>query len=132
MVKSRIEVVFGCSLEKVWNIVTSLEEYSWRSDIKKIEVVELNKKFIEYSKDSNYPTTFTITKFELYKCYEFDMENSNMIGHWTGTFSDSNGKSCLVFTETVQAKKFYLKPFLKMYLRKQQTNYINDLRSICH
>ena len=37
--------------------------------------------FIEYTKEG-YPTTFTITAVEPYKRWEFDMENSNMKGHW--------------------------------------------------
>ena len=75
---------FNCSVEKVWNIVTSLTDYAWRSDLSKIEVVDENQ-FIEYTSEG-YATTFTITLTETYKRWEFDMENANMKGHWTGVF----------------------------------------------
>lgn len=46
MAFANIKAVLHCELEKVWNVVTSLENYSWRSDISKIEVVEAGRKFV--------------------------------------------------------------------------------------
>lgn len=34
-----------------------------------------------------YATTFTVTVFDPLKRWEFDMENSNIKGHWTGIFA---------------------------------------------
>lgn len=34
------------------------------------------------------------------------------------------------FTENVIAKKWFMKPFLKSYLKKQQTQFVNDLRKL--
>lgn len=31
MAVAKINVTFDCGIEKVWNIVTSLENYEWRS-----------------------------------------------------------------------------------------------------
>ena len=92
----------------------------------KIEVINENQ-FVEYTKDG-YQTTFTITKTEPYKCWEFDMENSNMKGHWTGIFTETGGNTEIDFTEEVTAKKVIMKPFVKLYLKKQQQLYISDLR----
>lgn len=39
MAVTTIKAVFQCDVQKVWNVVTSLENYSWRSDLSKIEVV---------------------------------------------------------------------------------------------
>lgn len=36
MAVSTIKAEFSCEAEKIWNIVTSLENYSWRSDLDKI------------------------------------------------------------------------------------------------
>lgn len=127
MVQSKIKVEFEISLDKVWNMVTSLENFSWRSDLSKIEVIEVRKKFVEYTKDG-YATTFTITHFEPMKRYEFDMNNENMSGHWIGLFQCDNGKTVIDFTENVSAKKLIMKPFVGMYLKKQQATYIADLK----
>lgn len=126
MAISNIKADFSADMEKVWRLVTSLEDYSWRSDLDRIEVTGKNQ-FIEYTKEG-YATKFTITAFENCKRYEFDMENDNMKGHWTGIFTYENGVTTIDFTEDVEAKKFVMKPFVKGYLKKQQAAYIADLK----
>lgn len=127
MTIANIKVILPCNLEKVWNTVASLTDYSWRSDLSKIEVLEDGNKFVEYTIDG-YSTTFTITFFEPMKRYEFDMDNENMHGHWIGIFSNYNGETTIDFTEDVTAKKIFLKPFVKSYLKKQQSTYVADLK----
>lgn len=125
MAISTIKATFQSKVQDVWDIVTSLEKYQWRSDLSKIEIIS-EKQFIEYTKDG-YATTFTITVFEPYKRWEFDMENDNMKGHWTGIFTQKGEETEVDFTEDVIAKKIIMKPFVKAYLKKQQSLYINDL-----
>lgn len=127
MTISNIKANLNSDLISVWNTITSLENYHWRSDNKEIKVIEPNQVFIEYSKDG-FPTKFTITKFEPYQTYEFDIENENMKGHWIGTLNESNGVVNVDFTEDIVAKKILLKPFVKAYLKKQQNLYIQDLK----
>ena len=75
---STIKAAFPCDVKEVWNTVTSLENYAWRSDLSKIEI--LNKKqFVEYTKEG-YATTFSVTASELCRRWEFDMENGNQSG----------------------------------------------------
>lgn len=126
MAVSNTVATFECSIEKVWNIVTSLTEYGWRSDIGKIKVIN-DKQFIEYT-SNGYSTTFTITAEEYCKRWEFDMENTNMKGHWVGIFNEKDGKTEIDFTEDVTAKKIFMKPFVKIYLKKQQAQYVADLK----
>lgn len=127
MTISNIKESFKSDIVKVWNTMTSLDDYAWRSGLSKIEVIEDNKIFIEYTKDG-YSTKFTITAFVPYERYEFDMENENMSGHWVGLLSESNGVVTVDFTENVEAKKLIMKPFVKLYLKKQQSLYIKDLK----
>ncbi len=126
MAVSKIKAVFQNDSHTVWNIVTSLGHYQWRSDLSRIEVIN-EKQFIEYTKDG-YATTFTITVSDPCRRWEFDMENSNMKGHWTGIFTEKDGQTEIEFTEDVTAKKLIMKPFVKAYLKKQQKQYISDLR----
>ena len=125
MAVSNIKAIFQSDIQEVWEIVTSRENYSWRSDLGKIEIINENQ-FIEYTKDG-YATTFSLTKEEPYECWEFDMENDNMKGHWTGIFVQKGDRTEIEFTEDVTAKKLFLKPFVKLYLKKQQKLYVRDL-----
>ena len=111
MAVSTIKAEFPYEIEKVWELVTSLDKYSWRSDLGEIVITVPGKEFEEHTKDG-YVTKFRITAFEEYKNYEFDMENDNMQGHWTGKFTYENGITLIEFTEDVNAKKLLMKPFV--------------------
>ena len=126
MAVSNIKAFFLCQVQKVWEIVTDIKNYTWRSDLSKTEILNENK-FIEYTKDG-FLTQFTITVTEPYKRWEFDMENSNIRGHWIGVFTEKDGGTEIDFTEDVTAKKFIMKPFMKAFLKKQQELFISDLK----
>ena len=129
MAVSNIKALIPGELQKVWELVLDIENYgAWRSDLSKTEVIS-DKKFIEYTKEG-YPTYFTITLVEPYRRWEFDMENSNMKGHWIGIFTSKDDKTEIDFTEQVTAKKFFMKPFVKSYLKKHQTQFVMDLKKI--
>ncbi len=123
---SNMKAFFPCDVQTVWGVVTSLEQYAWRSDLSKIVVVN-ETQFKEYTK-KGYATTFTVTAAEPCRRWEFDMENDNMRGHWTGIFTSRDGGTEIDFTEDVTAKKLFMKPFVKQYLKKQQALYISDLK----
>ena len=57
-----------------------------------------------------------------------DMENSNMAGHWIGVFMAKGNKTQVDFTENVIPKKWFMKPFVKSYLRKHQKQFVLDLK----
>ena len=129
MTASNIKSYIPCGLQQVWELILDIENYAtWRSDLSKTEVIS-DTQFIEYTKDG-YPTTFTVTLVDPYKRWEFDMENGNMTGHWAGVFTAKGDETEIDFTEQVIAKKFYMKPFVKSYLKKQQTQFIMDLKRI--
>ena len=97
MATSNIKALIPGELQKVWDLVLDIENYgAWRSDLSKAEVIS-DKKFIEYTKEG-YPTTFTVTLVEPYRRWEFDMENSNMTGHWTGIFTAKGDETEIDFT----------------------------------
>lgn len=127
MAIANMKVTLNCDLERVWNVVTDLETYQWRSDLDRIEVLQGGRKFIEYTKDG-FATTFTITALQPQERYEFDMENQNMKGHWTGLFRETPEGTEIDFTEDVTAKKIMMKPFVLAYLKKQQKQYAEDLQ----
>lgn len=126
MAVSNIKALLHSDVKKVWDTVISLEKYQWRSDLGKIEILN-EKQFVEYTKDG-FATSFTITLSEPFKRLEFDMENTNMTGHWIGVFTDKDGQTEVDFTEDIVPKKLIMKLFMKVFLHKQQEQYISDLK----
>lgn len=129
MAASNIKAIISSDIHKVWEMVLAVDQYStWRSDLSKTEMVN-EKEFVEYTKEG-YSTRFTVTAAEPYKRWEFDMENSNMKGHWIGIFVSKGNETEIDFTEDVTVKKFIMKPFIKSYLKKQQTQFLMDLKKV--
>ena len=127
MAVSKISAVMNGDIRKVWDIVYAVDRYGlWRSDLSKTEVIS-EKQFVEYTKDG-YATTFFTTAVEPYRRWEFDMENSNMTGHWIGVFTAKGNETQIDFTENVTPKKWFMKPFVKIYLMKQQEQFVRDLK----
>lgn len=129
MTTSDMKESIDSDIHKVWETVLAVDKYStWRSDLSKTEVIN-EKQFIEYTKDG-FSTTFTVTIVEPYKRWEFDMENKNIKGHWIGIFTSEGNRTQIDFTECVTAKKVIMKPFVKSYLRKQQAQFVMDLKKV--
>ena len=129
MAKTNIKSIIQSDIHNVWETVLAVKNYNrWRSDVSKTEIIN-EKKFIEYTKDG-YSTTFTVTVIKPLNRWEFDMENTNMKGHWVGIFTSKDDKTEIDFTEQVTAKKFFMKPFVKSYLKKQQAQFVMDLKRI--
>lgn len=59
---------------------------------------------------------------------KFDMENSNMKGSWIGVFTAKGDETEIDFTEFEEAKKLLVRPFVKMYLKSQQAQFVADIR----
>lgn len=129
MATAQIKAKIKCNIHTVWKIVLDVEQYGkWRSDIR--EAKRLNEhQFVEIT-DGGYSTTFTVTAEEAETRWEFDMENSNMRGHWTGVFTANGSETEIDFTENVTAKKFFMKPLVKSFLKKQQAQFVRDLQTV--
>mgnify|MGYP005767644285 CR=1 FL=1 len=126
MPTSNIKTRIQSDIHTVWEVVTAVENYTWRSDLSKTKILN-EKQFVEYTK-GGYATNFTTTIVEPYKRWEFDMENSNMKGHWVGIFTQKGNETEIDFTENIVAKKFFLKPFVKFYCKKHQAKFVSDLK----
>lgn len=120
MAISNIKAVFQQDIQKVWETVTSLENYAWRSDLSRIEILN-EKQFVEYTKEG-YTTIFTITVYEPCRRWEFDIENDTIKGHWVGIFTPKDKQTEIDFTEDVVAKKLFMRPFVKAFLKKAADN----------
>ena len=126
MPTSRVIVHFPCPVERVWQVVTDPTNTAWRSDLARVEVLG-EAHFVEYTK-SGYATRFTITACESLCRWAFTMANGNMSGSWEGIFEAAEGETQLTCTETVNAKHWWMRPFVPGYLKRQQRLYLDDLR----
>lgn len=127
MVVSRMKGTVRAELRQVWDFVLAVENYAtWRSDLQKAAFIQ-EKQFVEVTKEG-YSTTFTVTAQEPYTRWAFDMENSSLKGHWTGLFTAKGEETEIDFTEEVEPKKWYMRPFVKAFLRKQQALFLADLK----
>ena len=126
MATSKVTVNFSCPVKRVWQTVTDLTNTTWRSDLKRVEILD-ETHFVEHAK-SGYATNFTVTVWEPLRRWAFTMENGNMSGAWEGHFEETANGSRLVCTETVTAKCWWMRPFVPGYLKRQQALYLEDLR----
>ena len=55
------------------------------------------------------------------------MENGNMSGFWEGRFEAVESGSRLTCVETVNGKRWWMRPFVSGYLKRQQKLYMDDL-----
>ena len=128
--KSEITATLKTDIKTVWDVVTNNNDYKWRSDIERIEIIDNGNTFIEYT-PNGISTKFTITKKNLYNRYEFNLENKNFTGSWVGDFSEiEKGGTKIVFTENIFIKSPIIRvvSYLFMDLKKIQNNYILDLK----
>ncbi len=126
MPTSRVTVHLPCPVERVWQTVTDLTNTSWRSDLKRVEVLD-EVHFAEHTK-SGYVTNFTVTARQPFRRWAFTMANGNMSGTWEGIFEAAEGGTWLHCAETVNAKRWWMRPFVPGYLKRQQRRYLDDLR----
>lgn len=126
MIKSTIKAETNASVQHVFDIVTNNNNYTWRSDLDRIVIVDDNK-FVEYAKNG-FPTEFTITDCVTNSYYAFNIDNANMYGRWYGKFTIVNDITVIEFTEALTAKNALPKFLIKHYIKKQQRQYIKDLK----
>jgi len=127
MAVSNLKATLICPIEIVWDTVTNLNDYSWRSDLKDVRIIDENN-FIEITKDG-IETYFKITECIKYQSWIFEIENKNIKGTWVGKFYAEGDKTILDFTENIVSKKSILKPFISLYLKRQQKIYFRDLKA---
>lgn len=128
MIAKRKELI-QASLEEIWNHVTTMEDSSWRSDLKEIKKIS-ETEFDEIAHNGRV-THFIIVKKEPYTDYEMKFENDLMKGTWKGNFSIvSETEVEICFEEVVSFKKKWMKPIVSLFhmLDKMQQQYITDLK----
>lgn len=130
MRKSVMIAEFSADRKKVWDVITDLEDYGWRSDVERIEIMDGGTRFLEYSKGGHW-LEFKITEKKEPAQYEFDMENQMFKGHWTGLLYETAGggtKMELKEELTMHNQFIELLSHLFLNIKRMQAAYILDLK----
>ena len=124
MTVSRFKTILPCDARTVCDFLTGVMEFpAWRSDVERVESPgAMNFK-------GGYVTKFTIIGEEPSRRWTLAMENANMTGRWVGVFRRRGAATVIDFTEYVTAKKWWMRPFVKPYLKRQQAQFAADLRA---
>ncbi len=126
MAVSNMRATLLYPIEIVWDTVTNLNDFSWRSDLKAVKIIDEHN-FIEIAKNG-IETYFRIIECIKYQSWIFEIDNKNIKGTWIGKFYSKGDKTILDFTENVVSKKIIFKPFISLYLKRQQRIYFKDLK----
>ena len=76
--------IINCNIKDVFNRVSDFQNYHWRNDIIKVEILS-DTNFIEYSKEG-YKTFFEITLLENCKSIKLNLENENIKCSFIGNY----------------------------------------------
>ena len=129
MAKVCEKLILPADIERVWALITAYDNYtSWRSDLKRVDVVA-GRFFMETTKD-NKRLMFTITRSEPCSLLCLDMKNDVLWGSWTGRLSEDKAGTIIEIIEEVYTNKLLLRPLLKGYLKRQQAIFIEDLKRV--
>ncbi len=128
MVRSEITVLLNEKPVTIWKTLTNIKDYpSWRKDIKEVRILSENQ-FQEIDRNG-FITTFTTTLLENNTRWEFDIDNSNISGHWIGIIKDINGKTGLTLIEEIQSKKKIPVFLQKLYISHQQKLFMQNIKN---
>ena len=125
MTVSTVEALLPWRAEQVWQVVTDLRRTGWRSDLSRVEE-RGPAEFVEYTREG-VATRFFVTQVHPGRRWEFHLENASLRGNWTGEFFQEAQGTRIRCTERVQAKRWWMAPFVKGYLKRQQARYMEDL-----
>ena len=121
-----MEERFPAPVETVWNLVTDLDHWQWRSDLKGLTITGPDT-FTEHGRDG-FSTRFTITCRKANALWEFTLENENLTGTWRGEFRAVEDGTRVTFTERIQPRKWWMRLFARRDLQSQQRRYFEDLQ----
>lgn len=127
------ETIYDASPEKVYTIVTDNEDWSYRTELQSLEIVEKDgdkEVWIEKTKDGAVTTFLTLEK-RPYSFYSFSMENKMFSGYWTAEFlKKDDAKTLFVAKEHISIKNPFVKTVSYVFfdIKKLMEQYQENLK----
>ena len=116
-----------CPVERVWQVVTDLEQWEWRSDLGRLLAAPDGRTFVEYDWDDR-PAYCRITAFAPCYWYALDVVSEETVGRWEAFFTRKGRGTKLELSIEVRGKNVVADLRVLAELRRRQRKYIEDLR----
>ena len=128
MRESNILANLKSSPRNIWEIIINNEDYFWRSDLEKIEIVD-ETKFIEYHKSGN-KTVFIVVDKIPYEEYRLNIFHDKFTGERILRLEEEKDGTTLELSEKIEMndKLTELLSYMSMNIKMEQKIYIRDLK----
>ncbi len=120
------KATFSCEAEKVWEVVSNISDFSWRRDVREIEMTS-ERCFTEINKEG-YRTSYKITELEELKSITLEFQNENIHGFTTMILTEEDGVTTADYSLEGMVSKAFMKPFVKAAMRIRHAEYLEDLQ----
>lgn len=127
-------IIYAASPREVYNVLTNNSNYSYRSDLQKVIILEKcgdMEIWDEVARNGNIIRFKTVKKVP-YSLYEFEIiQASGFTGHWIGELMETEtGGTLFTSTEVIRMKNPLLKVASRLFfdIGKFMETYQNDLK----
>lgn len=117
-------VDFKSEVAAVFKVITNLKDWSWRSDLTRVEQIGDNR-FIEYDRKQRETKIF-VTDLRENIQFDYDVENNSYRGHWSGQFAPLPDGGCRMYLNFDFEPQSILGKFVRV--DKFEERYIEDLK----
>ncbi len=128
MAEATMKIMLPYPVETVWQVVTDVRNYGWRSDVMHAKVINENQ-FVEVDREG-VRTVYTVVDYATKRRWELDLDNDSIHGRWIATFEADGLHTVFTIEEELMAKKMIVKPFLKSNVSKRVSTYMEDLKRV--
>ena len=130
MRKAGVWAIYDADVKAAWNVLTSREDVSWRTDLKKIEYRRDKDDFVEYSNDG-YQLGFIVTEERPYEYYEIETWSLETKGKRSFEFEQlEDGTTRVVMREETKIKPFFIEWLSRIFMPMEKilTTHLEDAR----
>lgn len=124
MKRIEMTVDFKSDVATVFKVITNLNDCSWRSDLAHVKQIGDNR-FIEYDRKQR-ETKILVTDLRKNIQFDYDVENSNYQGHWSGQFAPLDNGGCRMYLTFDFEAHSILGKFVRV--DKFEERFIEDLK----
>ena len=116
MRKAGVWAIYDADVKAAWDVLTSRDDVSWRTDLKKIEYRSVNDDFVEYSNDG-YQLGFVVTEERPYEYYEIETWSLETRGRRMYTFEETeDGKTRVILQEEMKIKPMWIEWLSRFFM----------------
>lgn len=127
----KITVELSAEPTRVFDVMTNNLVYTWRSDIARVDVVQSQTEFTEYTHTGKV-TRFVIQESKRGQKYACSIYNKHFTGYFEAVLTPRiGGGTVLTMTENITFKRFIMRIIASLFwnLEKVQQTYVADLQA---